>query len=123
MIDMSFLLITFFVMTIRLGLAQDQEIDLPRADQAEATHESRVEVVTVRIDQAGRVAWPGGGAGTGGLSTYLEDRRTGGADVKVVLRADARAPFTKVQRVMRSVATAGVSKLSLSALRLGEDSP
>ena len=33
MIDMAFLLITFFVMTLRLTASQEEKVTLPRADQ------------------------------------------------------------------------------------------
>lgn len=122
MIDMGFLLITFFVMTIRLGLAQDSDLELPHADQAQAMHERKVDIVTVSIDENGTLRWGGRGESSAALRENLESRLAGGADVKVVLRADARAPFSRVQDTMRTVAIAGVTKLSVSALRLGDDS-
>ncbi len=121
LIDMSFLLITFFVMTLRLGLSQEEKIELPKADQAQTTHESQVEVLTIDVDRAGRVLWGGKVWQLDALETAL--RALGNQDdkKKVVVRADARSPFAKVQRVMRTAARAGVTKLSLAALKLGDE--
>ena len=54
MIDMSFLLITFFVMTLRLSVSAQHQVELPRADQAKATHEAHPTVVTLVVDRNGR---------------------------------------------------------------------
>jgi len=122
LIDMSFLLITFFVMTLRLGLSQETQIELPRADQALTRHESQVVIVTLDIDQRGRVLWAGRDWSLPDLTASLSERRAENEQLKVVLRADSRSPFDKVRRVMRAAAQAGVTKLSLSALRLGDES-
>ncbi len=122
LVDMSFLLITFFVMTLRLGVSQEKEIELPKADQAYTTHESQVTIVTLDIDESGRVLWGGREWGLTELVGGLSQRRSENEDVKVVLRADSRSPFDKVQRVMAATAKAGISKVSLAALKLGDDS-
>ncbi len=121
LVDMSFLLITFFVMTLRLGLTPEEKIELPNADQASTRHESQVEIVTLDIDQSGRVSWGGREWGVSELVGGLTERRAEKDDLKVVLRADARSPFDKVQRVMSATAQAGISKVSLAALKLGDE--
>jgi len=121
LIDMSFLLITFFVMTLRLGLSQEEKIELPKADQAQTTHEAQVEVVTIDVDRAGRVLWGGKVWQLDALETALRALGNQDEKKKVVVRADARSPFERVQRVMRTAARAGVTKLSLAALKLGDE--
>ena len=49
MIDMTFLLITFFIMSIRFGQEGDDKIKLPNADQATEVTEQRVELITVNV--------------------------------------------------------------------------
>jgi len=122
LIDMSFLLITFFVMTLRLGLSQDEKIELPNADQARTRQEGNVVILSLDIDSRGRVLLAGRAWELAALEGELRERRAGDETIKVVLRADARSPFEKVQRVMRTVAQAGIGKVSLAALKLGDSS-
>ena len=53
MIDMAFLLITFFIMSIRFGQAGEETIELPNADQAREVTDERVELVTVNVSGEG----------------------------------------------------------------------
>jgi biopolymer transport protein ExbD len=123
MIDMAFLLITFFVMTLRLTASREEKVKLPRADQAQTTHESQLTIVTIVVDAGGRVFAGGRERSVDELDAELRDRLAGGKEVKVVIRADARSPFAQVRRVMRLAAENGIERLSLSALKLAEEAP
>jgi biopolymer transport protein ExbD len=120
MIDMAFLLITFFVMTLRLTASQEEKVTLPRADQAQTTHESQLTIVTVIVDESGRIFSGGSERSLADVEAMLRQRLDAGKDVKVVLRADARSPFARVRRVMRVAAENGIEKLSISALKLAD---
>ncbi len=120
MIDMSFLLITFFVMTLRLSVGARHQVELPRADQARATHESHPTIVTLVVDRNGRLFWGERQLDLDTLERELSSRSEGHPDLKVVLRADARSPFQKVRGVMRAAAQAGVERISIQALKLPE---
>lgn len=125
MIDMAFLLITFFVMTMRLTASQEEKVTLPRADQAQTTHESQLAIVTVVVDAEGRIFTTGAERTIDELDGLLRDRVAAGKEVKVVLRADARSPFERVRRLMRLAAENGIEKLSISAQKIadGPDGP
>lgn len=120
MIDMAFLLITFFIMTMRLTASQEEKVTLPRADQAQTTHESKLTIVTVVVDEEGRLFAGGSERTLAGVDELLRDRVAAGEEVKVVLRADARSPFERVRRLMRLAAENGIEKLSISALKLSD---
>jgi biopolymer transport protein ExbD len=120
MIDMAFLLITFFIMTMRLTASQEEKVTLPRADQAQTTHESQLAIVTVVVDAEGRIFSAGAERTIGELDGLLRDRVAAGKEVKVVLRADARSPFERVRRLMRLAAENGIEKLSISALKVAD---
>jgi biopolymer transport protein ExbD len=123
LIDMSFLLITFFVMTLRLTMsAAEQQVELPRADQAKATHERPLAIVTLVVDRAGAVRWGDRALSAGSLAAALSARAEAERELKVVVRADARSPFRAVGAVMRAAAEAGVERMSVSALKV-EDTP
>lgn len=122
MIDMSFLLITFFVMTLRLSMsAAEQQVELPRADQAQTRHEAQVEVVTLVVDADGRILWSDREVGLDALVPALQQRAAAGRTLKVALRADARSPFQRVRAVMRAAAEAGIETMSIAALKAGEE--
>jgi len=123
MIDMAFLLITFFVMTLRLTASQEEKVKLPRADQAQTTHESQLSIVTIVVDAAGRILSGGHERSLTDLETTLREQVEAGKEVKVVIRADAASPFARVRRVMRLAAESGIERLSISALKLAEEAP
>ncbi len=123
MIDMAFLLITFFIMTLRLTASEQEQVTLPRADQAQATHETKLTIVTLVVDDEGRIFAGGTEHTLATVEALLRDRLDDGKEVKVVLRADARSPFAQVRRLMRLAAENGIEKLSISALKLAEGVP
>ena len=53
MIDMAFLLITFFIMSIRFGQTSEEEITLPKADQATEISDHTTELITVGVTGEG----------------------------------------------------------------------
>lgn len=121
MIDMSFLLITFFVMTLRLSMSSaEQQVELPRADQAQTRHEAQLDIVTLVVDRDGRVVWNDQVVTLDALGPALEARRATGRTVKVALRADARSPFRQVRAVMRVAAEAGIETMSIAARKESE---
>lgn len=121
LIDMAFLLITFFVMTLRLTASPEENVTLPKADQAQTTHEGQVTIITVVVDQHGRLLAGGRQRSIPELEGRMRRDLDAGKEVKVVVRADARSPFAEVRRVMRLAAENGIEKLSITALKLAED--
>lgn len=121
LIDMAFLLITFFVMSIRFGQAGEEEIKLPDADQAQETSDERKELVTVNINQNGDFIIKGIHHEASDLLHLLKTRKTETTkELELTIRADREAAFEKVQRAMRVAAEAGVPNLSFSALQQPE---
>jgi biopolymer transport protein ExbD len=123
MIDMSFLLITFFVMTLRLSYSTQHPIELPRADQAKTTHAAPVAIATLVVDWQGRIFAGKRELSLADVENDLQQRRDAEPKLKLVLRADARSPFERVRDVMRAAAEAGVDKVSLAALKTEEQKP
>jgi biopolymer transport protein ExbD len=121
MIDMAFLLITFFIMSIRFGQQGEQLVKLPKADQAKAVTDQRVELVTVNVTRDGIYLLNGNEKTGGQLLTYLQARHDEGKKVEVVIRGDRRSEFNAIQRVMRLSAEAGISDVSLAALQLPDE--
>ncbi len=122
MIDMAFLLITFFVMSIRFGQVGEEEIVLPNADQASEVTDERVELITLNVTRGGLYTVNAVQHTPAALLNYLQ-RREGRAKRKleVVIRGDRETTFDAIQRAMRISAEAGIPDLSLAALQMPDE--
>ncbi len=120
MIDMTFLLITFFIMSIRFGQEGDEKITLPSADQATEMTEQRVELITVNVTKEGLYLINGVEQSATDYLRYVRARKEEGDTLEIVVRGDKSSEFSAVQRVMRLTAEAGISDVSLAALQMGE---
>lgn len=120
MIDMAFLLITFFIMSIRFGQQGEELITLPNADQASEVTDDRVELVTVNVTRDGVYLVNGIERSASAIRRYLEERKHGHRRIEVVVRGDHRSEFSSVQRIMRMSAEAGIADVSLAALQLAD---
>jgi biopolymer transport protein ExbD len=118
LIDMAFLLITFFVMSIRFGQAGEEEIKLPDADQAKETAEDGTELVTVNVTSDGVFVVNGVRQEPADLYRWLQSRKEETEKkLELVVRGDKGVAFEKIQRAMRISAEAGVTSMSLAALQ------
>ena len=126
MIDMAFLLITFFIMSIRFGQQGEELVKLPSADQAREVTDEQVELVTVNVTQDGLYVVNGVNHSGSDLNRYLEARKEEGDRIEIVIRGDRRSQFSAIQRVMRMSAETGIPDVSLAALQqpdAGEETP
>ncbi len=120
MIDMAFLLITFFIMSIRFGQQGEELVTLPNADQASEVTDDRIELITVNVTRDGVYIVNGTEHSSSAIRRYLEQRKSDHSRIEVVIRGDHRSEFNSVQRIMRMSAEAGISDVSLAALQLTE---
>ena len=121
MIDMAFLLITFFIMSIRFGHQGEELVELPNADQAREVTDERIELITVNVTRDGYYVVSGIQRSGGKLFSYLKDRKEAAKEkIEVVIRGDREAEFNTIQRVMRLSAEAGIRAVSLAALQSGD---
>jgi len=121
MIDMAFLLITFFIMSIRFGQQGEELVKLPNADQAREVTDERVELVTINVTRSGKYMIGGTDHGRGEVLAYLQARKEEGERLEVVIRGDRGSEFNAVQRIMRMSAEAGIPNVSLAALQRDPD--
>ena len=124
MIDMAFLLITFFIMSIRFGQAGEETIELPNADQAREVTDERVELVTVNVSGEGVYLVSGVQRSRAELDRYIEARKAEASEhrkLEIVVRGDRSSRFENVQAVMRMAADAGVTDVSLAALQAADN--
>jgi len=121
MIDMAFLLITFFIMSIRFGQQGEELVTLPHADQASEVTDDRVDLVTINVTRDGLYVVNGIEHSASAIRRYLDSRKAKGRRIEVVIRGDHRSEFNSIQRIMRMSAEAGIADISLAALQLSEN--
>jgi len=117
MIDMTFLLITFFIMSIRFGQQGEERVKLPNADQATSMTDQRVELIAVNVTKDGRYLINGVEQSSSDFLRYVRARKDESKKIEIVVRGDRGSEFNAVQRIMRLSAEAGVRDVSLAALQ------
>ena len=120
MIDMTFLLITFFIMSIRFGQQGEEKVKLPNADQATSITDQRVQLISVNVTKDGRYLINGVEQSSSDFLRYVRARKDEGKKLEIVVRGDRASEFNAVQRIMRLSAEAGVRDVSLAALQTAD---
>ncbi len=118
MIDVTFLLIIFFLISSHLAQQEVQmELDLPAAETGTgANEESRRVVVNVL---------PEGTTMTAGKLVDLDElerifrfeRRQVGEDLEIRIRSDRQVPFRAVEPIMIAAARAGIWRVTFAVVR------
>ena len=120
MIDMTFLLITFFIMSIRFGQQGEEKVKLPNADQATSITDQRVQLISVNVTKDGRYLINGVEQSSSDFLRYVRARKDEGKKLEIVVRGDRASEFNAIQRIMRLSAEAGVRDVSLAALQTAD---
>ncbi|MBE2179103.1 MAG: biopolymer transporter ExbD [Chthoniobacterales bacterium] len=107
MIDMTFLLLVFFMVTTKISKEQiKQEIKLPTASNAIIPPEvSNRDIIS--IDAGGRYFIGQTPAGKKELADYLKKRFEKNPPLRLYIRADKSTPGKKIKEVMKMAADAG----------------
>ena len=108
MIDMSFLLIAFFTVLINFTEAdQNDRIKLPISELAKPAEEIPAQVITLQVLNNGNTLYNNAEYTPDGLKQTLETHkrflnyiRVKQETVSVIIRADARCEYSKVQDVI-----------------------
>jgi biopolymer transport protein ExbD len=115
MIDMTFLLLVFFMVTSKITKEQKKmEIRLPLAASALISHDPSGREV-INIDNAGRFYTGERLVDDDGLKRYLKQRLRDYPPLKISVRADARTPAHRIKQVMKAAADAGAIEVVFSA--------
>ena len=107
MIDMTFLLLIFFMVTTKISKEQiKQEIKLPVASNAIIPPEVSNRAV-IRIDGQGRYFIGQTPADKKALADHLKKRFENYPPLRLYIRADKNTPGKKIKEVMKMAADAG----------------
>jgi biopolymer transport protein ExbD len=107
MIDMTFLLLVFFMVTTKISKEQvKREIKLPIASNAE-TPKDLTNRDVINIDGSGQYFVSDRPVTAAELKTYLKQRFVNNPPLRLYIRADAKTPGKKIKDTIRMAADAG----------------
>jgi len=118
LIDLTFLMVIFFVLVVRISSAERIPLELPTPEEAASTlpeddRRTVVSVVPDPDDSARATAQAGGRLFTldaGGLAAFrafVAEARAAQPDGLVLVRSDASLPYATVRPVLEAIADAG----------------
>jgi biopolymer transport protein ExbD len=119
MIDVTFLLIIFFLVSSHLAQQETQlELDLPvAASGQEAAAESRPRV-SVNVLPNGQIMLGNAETGPAELTERLDfERNRSGNDLEVRIRSDRSVPYGRVEPVLVACADAGIWNVTFAVYK------
>ena len=115
MIDMTFLLLVFFMVTSKITTEQKKlEIKLPTAKTAKQPDNYSGRDI-INIDGAGQLYTGDKPVELGELKRYLKQRLIDVPPLNISVRADSKTPAKRIKEVMRAAAEAGAIEVVFSA--------
>jgi biopolymer transport protein ExbD len=117
LIDLSFNLILFFMVSYSIGNVSAITVHLPRAVQAEAQRSGEL---VITISEKNEVYLNDVGVRMDALLDELRKRKEGVKDGAVVIRGDKLTNYETIVRVMDHLNRAGIPKFTLATTRSAE---
>lgn len=122
MIDVTFQLIIFFLLSSRLAQQESTEFDLPTAASGAAAADGLRPHLAVSITPDGRVRCGSDEVAPGDLVGRLKtERNHRGADVEVRIRADRIVPYRVVEPVLLACADANIWNVTFAVVERAEN--
>jgi biopolymer transport protein ExbD len=121
LIDCTFLLLTFFMLTSHFASAEKLELDLPKPDHSQAQDRRIPDKVIVNVFVREQGQGLGLRLGPVDVSSVEELSERLGAiarqqpRLQVILRADRQLPYGDVRRVMETIAANNLVRLQVAA--------
>ena len=118
MVDVAFLLLTFFMLTTVFSRPQAMEINLPQSDEPAEVAESTV--LTLRGGNDDRVYWSMGAdeptpISYDEVSGVLQTQKQAlGEDLIAIIKIDRKGTYDNIVDMLDDIKTAGVTKFSIA---------
>jgi biopolymer transport protein ExbD len=119
MIDVTFLLLTFFMLASHFASAERTDIELPSPDENQSVHRKFREKVIVNVqytEPTGEPAYMLGAlpvATLDNLELRLAQLAEQSPDLEVILRADRRLDYSRVREVMRAISNLQFTRMQV----------
>lgn len=117
MVDVAFLLLTFFMLSTVFSRPQAMEINLPESDDPIDIAESNV--LTLRGAKDGNIYWnigtnPAAAIPYSELNALLVERNQANPELITLIKVDRSGTYTNVVDMLDEIKLAGVSRFSIS---------
>ena len=119
MIDVTFLLLTFFMLASHFASVEKVDVDLPKPDENQAIDRKFTDKVIINVLHAGELVEPDIRLGPvpvasiADLADRLHDVGRQNPTAQVILRADRKLPYGEVRQVMEAITAAGLTRLQV----------
>lgn len=120
LIDVVFMLILFFMLTLQLEKEQAGQVDLPNADEAEVVKKMPPESLLVVVLPDGNLVASGNRMTLGDFEEQMLRTQPERLPKELVIRGDGSVAFDVIQGVLQAASTVGVTKVNLLADRESE---
>ncbi len=120
MIDVVFQLIIFFVVTMNMSEAKNEDIKLamaPHGPEIMADDPSSSLAMVIEVDKKGKITMAGRGVRIGDLKTMIQRRYNKYGVFPVMIRADQNARHKHVRQVMDLCTACGLARVSFVAIK------
>jgi biopolymer transport protein ExbD len=120
LVDVAFLLLTFFMLTTSMSRPQTMEINLP--PDAEAKVEiAESNLLTLRVDESGAIYWAVGIESPAripfaDLRTFLRDRSAANPKLVTLVKVDRKSKYETMVNIMDELNLANITRFSLAPL-------
>ncbi len=119
LVDVAFLLLTFFMLTTSMSRPQTMEINLPPDDVNVEIAESNL--LTLRVDAKERVFWSVGIESPtkiefGALREFLRQRSEANQKLVTLIKVDREAKYSTMVNMMDELNLANITRFSLAPM-------
>jgi biopolymer transport protein ExbD len=117
LVDVAFLLLTFFMYTTSMSRPQTMEINLPPKDVKVEIAESNL--LTLRVDDKGKIYWAFGIEAPQviegkELRAFLRDKGSANPKLTVLLKIDRQGKYEMVVNLMDELNEASITRFSIA---------
>lgn len=122
MIDISFLLIIFFIVSSHLAQQEiQQELDLPLAASPERTRTDEARRLLLNVFDDGRIAAGADPIEAGDLERVIKAAfQKGGDDFEIRIRSDRRVAYKFIEPILLAATRVGVWNVQFAVIRREE---
>ncbi len=117
LVDIMLVLLIIFMVTTTVIVRDSIAVRLPEAGSGEPT---KVTLLAVTVDAAGRLSLNGETVSEDGLRAYIKRHRGRGIQLEAIIAADRAVSHGRVVRVIDLVRSEGVTKFAINVLKPGQ---
>ncbi len=120
MIDVVFQLIIFFVVTLSMSEAKNEDIDLalgPHGPEIDTKDPMTNLAIVIEVDAKGKLTIGGVKITPRELQTMLQKRYNKFGTFPVMIRGDKRTPHKHIKTAMDIVTSCGIARISFVAIK------